>query len=218
MAPIGFAAEGGNGCEGFPDSSHEREPDVTQRDVWGWFNSNGLRTSFDNRAGSCWESDDDGGSRGESLVVVEGREERKDGREIWRVTKKVSSRRYAEDFSLIGGPLFSCWSVDCKVLMRVAIRVWAKVVPRFWGCRSNGGELKGWRWRASGKFFVLQDSECSCLVVDGGVGSGVRWTGVVGSERVDGPKVLLEGAPLKAAMRQGGREGLARGLPRISRS
>jgi len=56
--------------------------------------------------------------------------------------------------------------------MRVAICVWTKVVPRFWGCRSNGGESKGWRWRMSGKFFVLCDSERSCLVVDGGVRSG----------------------------------------------
>ena len=80
-------AEGGNGREGFSDSSCEREPDVTQRDVRGWFNSNGLRTSFDDRMDSCWESDDDGGSGGESLVVVEGREEREDGREVRRVTK-----------------------------------------------------------------------------------------------------------------------------------
>ena len=87
MAPISFAAEGGNRREGFSDSLREREPDVTQRDVRGWFDSNGLRTSFDNGAGSCWESNDDGGSGGESLVVVEGREEWKDRREIRRVTK-----------------------------------------------------------------------------------------------------------------------------------
>ncbi len=154
------------------DASLEREPDVAQRNVRRWFDSNGLRTSFDSGVGSCWESDDDGGSGGESLVVIEGREEWKDGREIRRVTKKVSGRRYAEDFSLIGGPLFSCWSVDGKVLMRVAIRVWAKVVPRFWGYRSDGGESKGWRWRASGKFFILCNSERSCLVVNGGVRSG----------------------------------------------
>src|SRR6266404_5400450 len=49
-------------------------------------------------------------------------------------------------------------------------------------------------------------------------GVGVLWTGEVGSEREEGPKVLLEGAPLKAASHQGGREGPIRGLPRMSRS
>ncbi len=47
-------------------------------------------------------------------------------------------------------------------------------------------------------------------------GVGVRRIGEVGSEREEGPKVLLEGAPLKAASRQGGRVGPIRGLPRIS--
>src|SRR6266404_2264104 len=49
-------------------------------------------------------------------------------------------------------------------------------------------------------------------------GVGVRRTGEVGSEREERPKVLLEGAPLKAATRQGGRVGPTRGLPRMLRS
>src|SRR6266404_9281951 len=49
-------------------------------------------------------------------------------------------------------------------------------------------------------------------------GVGVRRTGEVGSERDGRPKVLLEGAPLKAASRQGGMVGPIRGLPRMSRS
>ncbi len=88
MAPIGFAAIGGNGRESFLDASLERELDVAQRDVWGWFNSNGLRASFDDRAGSCWESNDDGGSGGKGLVVVDGGKERKDRREVRRVASK----------------------------------------------------------------------------------------------------------------------------------
>ncbi len=44
----------------------------------------------------------------------------------------------------------------------------------------------------------------------------VRGTGEVGSEWEEGLKVLLEGVPLKAASRQGGREGPMRGLPRMS--
>ncbi len=112
MAPIGFAAIGGNGCEGFSDASSKRESDVAQRDVRGWFDSNGLRTSFDNGAGSCWESDNDGGSGGEDLVVVDGCKEWKDGRKVRWVTKEESGRRYTEDFTLIGGPLFSSRSVD----------------------------------------------------------------------------------------------------------
>ena len=112
MAPIGFAAEGGNRREGFSDASLEREPDVAQRDVRGWFNSNGLRTSFDGRAGSCWESNDDGRSRGEGLVVVDGGKEGKYRREVWRVAKQESSRRDTKDFSLVWGPLFSGRSVD----------------------------------------------------------------------------------------------------------
>ncbi len=112
MAPIGFAAIGGNGREGFSDASLERELDVAQRDVRGWFNLNGLRASFDDRAGSCWESDDDGGSGGEGLVVVDGGKEREDRREVRRVAKQESSRRDTKDFSLVWGPLFSSWSVD----------------------------------------------------------------------------------------------------------
>src|SRR6266404_4358354 len=49
----------------------------------------------------------------------------------------------------------------------------------------------------------------------GDSGVGVRGTEEVGSERVERPKVVLEGAPLKAASRQGGREGPMRGLPRM---
>src|SRR6266404_3195521 len=49
-------------------------------------------------------------------------------------------------------------------------------------------------------------------------GVGVLRIGEVGSEWEEGPKVLLEGAPLKAASRQGGRVGPIRGLPRMSRS
>jgi len=56
--------------------------------------------------------------------------------------------------------------------MRVAISVWTKVVPRFWGCRSDGWEAKRWRWGSSGECFVCLDSEHSCLVVDGRVQSG----------------------------------------------
>jgi len=87
VAPIGFAAEGGNGREGFLDALLERELDVAQRDVQGWFDSHGLRTGFDNGAGSCWESDDDRGCGREGLVVVKGHEERENGREVGRVTK-----------------------------------------------------------------------------------------------------------------------------------
>src|SRR5882757_8703500 len=49
-------------------------------------------------------------------------------------------------------------------------------------------------------------------------GAGAQWTGEVGSEQEGRPKVLLEGAPLKAASCQGGRVGPIRGLPRMSRS
>src|SRR6266404_7126774 len=49
-------------------------------------------------------------------------------------------------------------------------------------------------------------------------GVGVLRTGEVGNEREERPKVLLEGAPLKAASHQGGRVGPIRGLPRMSRS
>ncbi len=73
---------------------------------------NSLRTSFDDRAGSCWESDNDGGSGGESLMMVDGREEWEDGRKVRWVTKKKSGQRYTEDFALIGGPLLSSWGVD----------------------------------------------------------------------------------------------------------
>ncbi len=37
----------------------------------------------------------------------------------------------------------------------------------------------------------------------------VQGTGEVGSEQVEGPKVLFEGVPLKAALHQGGRERFA---------
>src|SRR6266404_9922607 len=112
MVPIGFAAIGGNGCERFSDSSRERKPDVTQRDVSRGFNSNGLRTSFDDRAGSCWESDNDRGSGGKGLVVVDGGKEREYRREVRRVAKQESSRRDTKDFSLVWGPLFSSRSLD----------------------------------------------------------------------------------------------------------
>jgi len=66
--------------------------------------------------------------------------------------------------------------------------------------------------------FVLEDSLFRCLVIDGGVWSGVRRTGEVGSERVDGPKVLLEGVPLKAATRKEegkGRQGVAKNIEKL---
>ncbi len=112
MAPIGFAAVGRNGCEGFSDASLKRESNIAQRDVWGWFNLNGLRTSFDKGAGSCWESNDDGGSGEESLVVVDGGKERKDRREVRRMAKQESGQRDIKDFSLIWGPLLSSWGMD----------------------------------------------------------------------------------------------------------
>ncbi len=112
MASIGFTAVGGNGCEGFSDAPHEREPDVSQGDVSRWFDSNGLRTSFDGRAGSCWESDDDGRSGGKGLVVVDGGKERKDRREVRRVAKQESSQWDTKDFSLVWGPLLSSRGVD----------------------------------------------------------------------------------------------------------
>ncbi len=43
---------------------------------------------------------------------------------------------------------------------------------------------------------------------------GIQGTGEAGRERRGGPKVLLEGAPLKAASRQEGREG-SLGLPKM---
>ncbi len=87
-------------------------------------------------------------------MVVDGCEERKDRREIRRVTKQESSQRDAEYLSLVRGPLFSSWGMDSKVLMGVAVGVWAKVVPRFWECRGDGRELKGQR----GGGFVLGNS------------------------------------------------------------
>ena len=133
---------------------------------------NCLSTSFDNRMSSSWKSDDDGRSGGEGLVVVDARKEGKDRREIRWVVKQESSQRDAEYLSLVRGPLFSGWSVDGKVLMGVAVGIWAKVDPRFWEYRSDGGEAKRWRWGLSGEFFVLCDSVGSCLIVDGGVRSG----------------------------------------------
>src|SRR6266404_869009 len=47
-------------------------------------------------------------------------------------------------------------------------------------------------------------------------GVGVQGMGEVGSKQVEGPKVLFEGVPLKAATRHGGREGPTIGLPRMS--
>src|SRR6266404_6092893 len=123
--------EGGNGCEGFPDASLERESNVAYRYVQGWFNLYGLCTSFDDRTSSCWKSDNDGRSGGEGLVVVDGREEWKDRGEIWWVTKQKSGRRDAEYFSLVGVPLFSCQGSDGEVLMRVIIGAWAVIIPRF---------------------------------------------------------------------------------------
>ncbi len=49
----------------------------------------------------------------------------------------------------------------------------------------------------------------------GDSGVGIQGTGEAGREQRRGPKVLLEGAPLKAASRQEGREGPL-GLPRMS--
>ncbi len=72
MAPIGFATVGGNGCEGFSDASLESESNIPQRDFRQWFNLNGLRASFDDGVGSGWESDDDGGSGGKGLMMVDG--------------------------------------------------------------------------------------------------------------------------------------------------
>jgi len=129
-----------------------------------------LRTSLDFGAGSCWESDDDGGSGGEDLVVVDGCEEWKDGRKVRWVTKEESGRRYTEDFTLIGGPLFSSRSVDSYVLVGVAVGVRTEVFPRFWDCGSDGGELEVWGEGADG--FVLEDSSFRCLVIDGRVRSG----------------------------------------------
>jgi len=71
-----------------------------------------LCTSFDDGVSSCWESDDDGGSGGKGLMVVDGRKERKDRREIRRVMKQESSQRDAEYFSLVRGPLLSSQGMD----------------------------------------------------------------------------------------------------------
>ncbi len=118
MSPIGFTAKRRNGGESFSDTSLKSESDVAQGNVQGRFNSNSLCTSFDDGASSCWKSNDDGGSRGEGLVVVDGREEWEDGREIrW---------------------------VDSNVLMGVVVSVQTEVVPRFWEHRGDGRELKGW--------------------------------------------------------------------------
>jgi len=37
--PYRLRGRRGNRREGFSDASLEREPDVAQRDVWGWFDS-----------------------------------------------------------------------------------------------------------------------------------------------------------------------------------
>src|SRR6266404_1306027 len=91
---------------------------------------------------SCGKSNNDSRSRGEGLMVVDGHKEREDGREVRWVVKQESSQRDAEDFSLIGVPLFSSQGLDSKVLMGVAIGIWAKVVPRVWECRGDGRELE----------------------------------------------------------------------------
>jgi len=75
VSSVGFTAIRRDRSEGLSDVSSKCESNIAQRDIQGWFNSDGLRTSFDDRAGSCWESDDDGGSRGEGLVVIDGRKE-----------------------------------------------------------------------------------------------------------------------------------------------
>ncbi len=106
---------------------------------------NCLSTSFDNQMSSCWESNDNGRSGGEGLVMIDGRKEQEDGMEVRWVAKQESSRRDAKDFSLIGVPLFSSWGLDSKVLIGVAVGVWAMVVPRFWEHRGDGWELEGRR-------------------------------------------------------------------------
>jgi len=61
-------------------------------------------------------------------------------------------------------------------------------------------------WRSGERVRMASYSKNSsfcCLVIDGESGVGVRRTGEVGSEREEGPKVLLEGAPLKAASCKG---------------
>src|SRR6267378_1747329 len=87
------------------------------------------------------------------------------------------------------------------------------------GSGTAGATVGNWR---SGErvrmasYSKTRRSAASSLMGESGV--GVRRTGEVGSEREERPKVLLEGAPLKAASRQGGRVGPTRGLPRMSRS
>src|SRR6266404_1203712 len=134
--------EGGNGCEGFPDASLERESNVAYRYVQGWFNLYGLCTSFDDRTCSCWKSDDDGRSGGEGLVVVDGCEEWEDRGEVRWVTKQESGQRDAEYFSLVRVPLFSCQGMDGNVLIGVVICVWAEIVPQVWEHRGDSRELK----------------------------------------------------------------------------
>jgi len=98
--------------------------------------------------------------------------------------------------------------------MRVAVGIWQRFSQGS-GAAGRWWELEVWGEGADG--FVLEDSSFCCLVIDGGVWSGGRRTGEVGSEREEGPKVLLEGAPLKAASCQG-KSRTNEGLPRISRS
>jgi len=57
--------------------------------------------------------------------------------------------------------------------------------------------------------------KAAVLKLMGDSGVGTRGTGEGGREQRGGPKVLLEGAPLKAASRPERREG-SLGLPRIS--
>jgi len=67
----------------------------------------------------------------------------------------------------------------------------------------------------SGWGFKRSNSQRCCVEINGESGVGTWGTGEAGRERRGGPKVLLEGAPLKAASRQEGREGLL-GLPKMS--
>ncbi len=84
--------------------------------------------------------------------------------------KQESSRRDAEYLSLVQGPLFSGWSMDGKVLVGVAVGIRTKIFPRFWECRSDGGELEVWREGTDN--FVLSNSSFCCLVINRGVQSG----------------------------------------------
>jgi len=77
VSSVGFTAVRGNVGECFSNASFEGEPDVAKGNVRRWFYLNCLSTHFDDGVSSYWESNDDGRSWGESLVVVEGRKEGK---------------------------------------------------------------------------------------------------------------------------------------------